>query len=282
MGGEAVGRERRKDRSPRVHSVLRALTLLDILAQEGREMGVLELSRRVHLHVSTVHRLLRTLMAGEYVQQDPQTGRYGLSGKIHQLAQASLGGMDLRQVVRPHLERVAKVSGETANLVVLDKDEACYLDKVESEQSLKFLTKIGHRAPLYCTAVGKVLLAHLPEEERGEIFSRITLVPHTRNTITSLPQLRRELKKVVDQEFAVDREECEEGASCLAVPIRDYTGRTAAALGISGPTVRLTERRFSELVSFMLEEGRRLSARLGYLRRVDSSVQTSPRKSNRR
>ncbi|MFQ5882551.1 MAG: IclR family transcriptional regulator [Candidatus Methylomirabilales bacterium] len=277
-----VSRERRKGRPARVHAVLRALKLLDVLAQEGREMGVVELSRGVQLHVSTVHRLLGTLMAGEYVQQDSETGRYGLSRKIHQLAQASLGGMDLRRVTRPHLERIAKVSGETANLVVLDKDEACYLDKVESQQSLTFLTKIGHRAPLHCTAVGKVFLAHLPEEERDEILNRITLLPHTRNTITSLPQLRRELKKTVVQEFAVDREECEEGASCLAVPIRDYTGRVVAAAGISGPSVRLTDRRVSELVSFMLEEGRRVSAGLGYRGGVDSAGQDRPRKGGRR
>ncbi|MEE8282123.1 MAG: IclR family transcriptional regulator [candidate division NC10 bacterium] len=277
-----MARGRQKGKPARVHSVLRALTLLDVLAQEGRGMGVAELSRRVQLHVSTVHRLLGTLIAGEYVHQDTETGRYSLSAKIHQLAQASLGWMDLRRVIRVHLERLAKASGETANLVVLEKDEACYVDKVESPQSLKFLTKIGHRAPLYCTAVGKVLLAYLPDEEIEEYLSKITLVPHTRNTITSLPQLRQELKKVAGQGFAIDQEECEEGASCLAVPIRDYTARVAAALGISGPTVRLTDRRISEAVPFMLEEAHRASAELGYQERVESSLQPSPRKRGRK
>lgn len=277
-----MARQKTKGRTARVHSVLRALALLDVLAQEGREMGVVELSRRVHLHVSTVHRLLGTLMAGGYVQQDPERGPYALGGKIHRLAHASLGSMDLRRVSRPHLDRLAKVSGETANVVALEKDEACYLDKVESFQGLKFLTKIGHRAPLYCTAVGKVLLAHLPGEQVEEFLSRATLIPHTRNTITSLPQLRRELKKVVAEGFAVDREECEEGASCLAVPIRDYTGHVVAAMGISGPTVRLTNRRISELVPFMLEEGRQVSAGMGYHGGVESSVQPQSRKGGRR
>lgn len=274
--------ERRKGRTPRVHSVLRALTLLDVLALEGREMGVLELSRRVELHVSTVHRLLGTLMAGAYVRQDPETGRYALSGKIHQLAQASLGWLDPRRVSRPHLERLAKVSGETANLVVLDKDEACYLEKVEGPQSLKFLTKIGHRAPLYCTAVGKVLLAHLPPEEVEEYLTRVTLTPQTRNTITALPQLRRELKKVADQGFAVDREECEEGVSCLAVPMRDLTARVVAALGISGPTVRLPERRLAELIPVMLQEGGRASAGLGYPGGGNAAGASRARKGGRR
>ena len=275
-------RRRRRGRTSRVHSVLRALTVLDVLAQEGREMGVVDLGRRVQLHVSTVHRLLATLIAGGYVQQDPETGRYALSGKIHQLAQASLGWRDLRRVSRPHLERLAKVSGETANLVVLEKNEACYLDKVESPQSLKFLIRIGHRAPLYCTAVGKILLSYLPEEDTEEFLSRVTLVPHTRSTITSRPQLRRELTKVAAHGFAVDREECEKGASCLAVPIRDHTGRVVAALGISGPTVRMTDRRISELVPVMLEEGRRVSAGLGYQAGIGSSALASPRKGNRR
>jgi DNA-binding IclR family transcriptional regulator len=245
-------------------------------------MGVVDLGRRVQLHVSTVHRLLATLIAGGYVQQDPETGRYALSGKIHQLAQASLGWRDLRRVSRPHLERVAKVSGETANLVVLERGEACYLDKVESPQSLKFLTKIGHRAPLYCTAVGKVLLSHLREEEAEEFLSRVILVPHTRNTILSRSQLRRELRKVAAQGFAVDLEECEKGASCLAVPIRDHTGRVVAALGISGPRVRMTDRRISELVPVMVEEGRRVSAGLGYQAGIESSDRSGPRKGDRR
>jgi IclR family transcriptional regulator, KDG regulon repressor len=264
-------RRRRKGRTARVTSVARALTLLDVLAQEGREMGVVELSRRVQLHVSTVHRLLGTLIVSEYVQQDSATGRYSLTGKIHQLAQASLGWRDLRRVGRGHLERVAKVTGETANLVVLEKNEACYLDKVESPQSLKFLTKIGHRAPLYCTAVGKVLLAQLPAEEIEEFLKRVTLVPHTRNTITSPPQLRRELRRVANQGYALDREECERGASCLAVPVRDHTGVVVAAMGISGPTVRLADRRIVELVPFMMEEGRRISAGLGYQAGVEVS-----------
>jgi len=277
-----MDRRRRKGRASRVTSVMRALTLLDVLAHEGRVIGVVELSRRVQLHVSTVHRLLGTLMAGEYVQQDPETGRYSLTGKIHQLAQAFLGWRDLRRVSRSHLERVAKVTGETANLVVLERDEACYLDKVESPQSLKFLTKIGHRAPLYCTAVGKVMLANLREEEVEEFVKRVSLIPQTRSTITSRQKLRRELRKVASQGFAVDREECEKGASCLAVPLRDHTGVVVAALGISGPTVRLTDRRIGDLVPFMVEEGRRISAALGYQAGMEPPEESVARKAGSR
>src|SRR3970282_2886603 len=110
LAGGSVERRRRRGRASGVHSVLRALTLLDVLAREGREMGVVDLGRRVQLHVSTVHRLLGTLIAGGYVQQDPGTGRYALSGKIYQLAQASLGWRDRRRVSRPHLEGIGQPS----------------------------------------------------------------------------------------------------------------------------------------------------------------------------
>jgi DNA-binding IclR family transcriptional regulator len=174
--------------------------------------------------------------------------------------------MDLRRVVHPALERLAQTMGETANLVMMDQGEAVYLDKAESAQSLRFFSRIGHRAPLYCTAVGKVLLAWLPPEEQEEVLGRLTLAPLTRNTITEMDGLRRELQRVAAQGYAVDREECEEGASCLAVPLRDHSGLVVAALGISAPTLRLTEAKREQLTLLLLEEGRVLSQELGYQR----------------
>ncbi|MFQ5839614.1 MAG: IclR family transcriptional regulator [Candidatus Methylomirabilales bacterium] len=255
---------RRKRRPNQVHSVMRALSLLDVLAAQGREMGIVELSKQVRLHASTVHRLLGTLVEGGYAHQNPETGRYALSIKFYQLAQASLEQMDFRRVARPHLERIARLTGETANLVVLDQDEVFYVDKVESPQSLKFLARIGHRAPLYCTAVGKVLLAYLDEHAMGVVLDQLTLTRHTGNTITTMTQLRRELRKVRGQGFAVDREECEQGASCLAVPLRDHSGSVIAALGISGPTVRMTEKRIAELIPSVIREGAEVSKTLGF------------------
>lgn len=257
-------RRRRSGTTNVVHSVVRALTLLDTMAAGGREIGIADLSKRVRLHVSTVHRLLATLISRGYVRQNPETGKYALGVRSFVLGQAYLEQMDLRRVVRPALQRLVQTTGETATVVVMDQGEAVYLDKAESAQSLRFFSRIGHRAPLHCTAVGKVLLAWLPPEDREGVLGGLTLTPLTRNTITEMDGLRRELQRVAAQGYGVDQEECEEGASCLAVPLRDHSGLVVAALGISAPTVRLMEAKREELTLLLLEEGRVLSQELGY------------------
>jgi DNA-binding IclR family transcriptional regulator len=258
-------------RRPRTHegggtvqSIERALSLLEALEDSRGEVGIAELSKRVALHVSTAHRILATLVARGYARQNPETGRYALGAKALHLAESYLGQMDLRRVVRPVLERLTQETGETANLVILDRREALYLDKVESPQSLRIFSRIGRRAPLHCTAVGKVLLADRPKAQVDALLGRGPLERLTRHTITSAGQVRRELEKVRDQGFALDREECEEGACCIAVPIRNAQGDVEAALGISAPTTRLTPRRMEELVPIMLRTGRQVSAQLGF------------------
>ncbi len=124
-------RRRRSGNTNVVHSVVRALSLLDSMAVQGRAIGIADLSKRVRLHVSTVHRLLATLITRGYVRQDPETGKYGLGLRTFVLGQAYLEQMDLRRVVRPALRRLAQTTGETANLVVMDREEAVYLDKAE-------------------------------------------------------------------------------------------------------------------------------------------------------
>jgi IclR family acetate operon transcriptional repressor len=258
-------------RRPRTHegggtvqSIERALSLLEALEDSRGEVGIAELSKRVALHVSTAHRILATLVARGYARQNPETGRYALGAEALHLAEAYLGQMDLRRVVRPVLERLTQETGETANLVILDRREALYLDKVESPQSLRIFSRIGRRAPLHCTAVGKVLLACRTKAQVDALLGRGPLERLTRHTITSVGQMRRELEKVRDQGFALDREECEEGACCIAVPMRTAQGEVEAALGISAPTTRLTPRRMEELVPIMLRTGRQVSAQLGF------------------
>lgn len=247
-----------------VQSVVRALGVLEALGESRGEVGIADLSKRVGLHVSTVHRLLGTLMGRGYARQNPETSRYGLGAKALQLAESYLGQMDLRHIARPFLERLSRETGETANLVILDGREVLYLDKAESSQNLRIFSRIGHRAPLHCTAVGKVLLANRSAAEVDTLLGRGPLESLTRHTITSQGQLRRELEKVRDQGFALDREECEEETCCIAVPICDARGDVEAALSISAPAVRLTPRRLEELIPLMVRTGREVSVLVGF------------------
>ena len=241
----------------------RALALLDALGDSRGEIGIAELSRRVGFHVSTVHRLLATLVVQGYARQSPETGRYALGAKAFHLAESYLGQMDLRRVVRPALERLGRDTGETANLVILDGREVLYLDKVESPQSLRIFSRIGRRAPLHCTAAGKVLLASRSREEVDALLGRGPLEALTRSTITSRSQLRREMEKVREQGYALDLEECEAGASCIAAPVRNAQGLVEAALSVSGPSMRLTPKRMEELIPLMRQKSREVSSQLG-------------------
>jgi DNA-binding IclR family transcriptional regulator len=253
-----------------VQSVVRALCLIDALGSSGGEVGIAELSKRVGLHVSTAHRLLTTLIRQGYCRQNPETGRYALGAKLFHLGEACLSQFDLRTLARPFLERLCRETGETANLVVLDGQEALYLDKAESPQNLRIFSRIGHRAPLYCTAVGKVLLAHRSAPSLKSLLGSGPLKPLTRHTHTSLVALRRELERVRVQGYALDREECEEGAFCVAVPVRNAQGQVDAALSVSGPTVRLGEKRVPGLIPLMRRVGEELSTQLGYGGRRES------------
>ncbi len=247
-----------------VQSIVRALNLLEALGDSRGEVGIAELSKRLGLHVSTAHRLLATLVARGYARQNPESARYALGAKAFHLAGSYLGQTDLGRVVRPALERLSQETGETANLVILDRREALYLDKVESPQSLRIFSRIGRRAPLHCTAAGKVLLAPRTRAEVDALLGRGPLERLTRHTVTAVSQVRRELEKVREQGFALDREECELGACCIAVPLRNALGSVEAALSISAPTMRLTPRRLEELIPVVLRAGEEVSAQMGY------------------
>jgi DNA-binding IclR family transcriptional regulator len=256
-------RKTQGERGNSVQAVVRALALLDALADAPSDLGIAELSRRVGLHASTTHRLLSTLLSLGYVRQDGETNRYALGAKAFHLAESYLAQMDLRRIARPGLERLCQETGETANLVILDGREALYLDKAESPQTLRIFSRIGRRAPLYCTAVGKVLLADRPKAEADALVGRGPFEALTAHTITSAAQLRRELQKTREQGFALDREECEEGGYCIAAPLRNARGRVEAALSVSGPTLRLTAARVEEIVPIVCRIAQEISLQLG-------------------
>ncbi len=257
-------RARNGESGAAVQSVTRALSLLEALGASGGELGIAELSRRVSLHVSTTHRILSTLIGRGYARQNAETGRYALGAGALHLAEAYLGQMDLRRLARPVLERLSRGSDETASLVILDGREALYLDKVESPRSLRIFSRIGHRAPLHCTAAGKVLLAYRTKAEVEALLGKGPLEALTRHTITSPSQLRRELEKARLQGYARDQEECEDETRCLAVPVRNARGGVEAALSVSAPAVRLTLRRQETLIPLLLKSGREVSAQLGF------------------
>lgn len=247
-----------------VQSVERTLDILEALAEMG-DAGVAQLSGHVTLHASTVHRLLATLISRGYVRQNPDSGRYLLGLKVLDVARAVRDHLDLRMEALPILQELMRKSGETANLSVLDNLQIVYLEQVSSPGwMLRMFVQVGARAPLHSTAAGKVFLANLCEGDLRQMLSSYCLTPYASRTIVDLHVLTAELEEVRQQGFATDYGEQEEGVSCIAAPVRDHSGRVAAAISVSGPWIRITPERVSMLVPQVQEACVRLSTALGY------------------
>ena len=242
----------------------KTLSILEILLQQGSAMNMTEISERLEIYPSTIHRILDTLKHWGYVEQDPKTQKYRLGLKLLELGMAKLQQMDLVKEATPYLKELVRKCNETVHLGVLEEGEVLYVAKEESSQTIRMISYVGKRAPLHCTALGKLLLAYLPEEERRKILEQKALPPLTENTITDKRELEKELAKVREQGFALDREENEKDVRCVAAPIRNYQGEVIAALSISSPIFRIDKNTQNDLKEAIVETSKKISKRLGY------------------
>ena len=242
----------------------KTFSILDILLQHGSSMHMTEISKKLDLYPSTTHRILDTLKHWGYIEQDPHTQKYQLGLKALELGMAKLHQMDLAREATPYLKELVKQCNETVHLGVLEGGEVLYLAKEESSQTIRMISYVGKRAPLHCTALGKVLLAYLSAEERKKILGEKVLPRLTENTITDKMELEKELGKVREQGFALDREENEKDVRCVAAPIRNYQGEVIAALSISSPIFRIDKNAQNNLKKALIEASEKISKRLGY------------------
>lgn len=245
-----------------VQSVARTLAVLEELCRAGAPLRLVELSARVGLHKSTVYRLLATLQARGYVEQDPHSGRYGVGVRLLEVGGAALDSTPLISASRPCLQSLVEQTGETVNLAVLQGSEVLFLEKLEPEYAPGAGAPAGRRRPAHCTAAGKVLLAHL--QEQAALLVQGPLPRFTPNTITRPEDLRDHLARVAQLGYAVDEEEQMPGARCVAAPVWGHSGRVLAAISVSGCALRLSRERLAELVPLVQEAARHISARLGH------------------
>lgn len=246
-----------------VQSIERAIKILEELAEEKEGLGVTELSRRLDLHKSTVHRLLSTLMVFGYVEQNPYTERYRLGMKLLHLAGTILERMDLRREAHELLKELSSEVNETVHLVVPDGNSVIYIDKIDSNRTIRMYSQIGRRAPMHASAVGKAILAFSSEDFVRKVIDE-GLEKYTANTITDPDKLMKHLETVRTVGFAVDDEENEEGIRCIGAPIFDYSGRVVGALSISGSTVTVTLDKLDFFAEKAMEYARRISQKMGW------------------
>jgi IclR family KDG regulon transcriptional repressor len=251
-----------------VQTIERASQILDILGQSHQGVSIRELSTKINLPKGTIHRLLSSLLYFSYVRQDPKTRNYFLGFKLVELGNLLLGQLDLRKEAEPFLRDLAKGTNETVHMVVMDRDEVVYIEKVEIEQNpggLRMASRIGLRNPIHSCAVGKVLLADFSDEALNHFLRGKNLLRRTENTMTDPVQLREHLKLVRKQGFAIDDEENERGIRCIAAPICNEVGRVVAAISISAPAFRVTKKVIQEsLKKEVMETAFKISQRLGF------------------
>lgn len=238
------------------------LALLEALAHAGEPCGVSELARQLQLTKSNVHRLLRTLADKGYARNVGTSGRYEVTLKLWELGVDVLDKLDVKRVAFEHMERLVNLSGETVHLSILDRGEVVYIDKVDSPQPVRAYSKIGGRAPAYCVATGKALLAHAPPGVTREVLENLRR--YTEHTLSTPEALDAELRRVRECGYAINRGEWRDGVGGIAAPIRDARGAVIAAIGISGPVERLRPRTVKQLAPEVMQVAAAVSLGLGW------------------
>lgn len=249
---------------PIIQSVERALMILELFDEQQSELRITEISAKLNLHKSTVHSLLKTLQLYGYIDQDEETGKYRLGFRLLERGQLILQQLDLRSVAARYLQQLSAETGQTVHLVILDGKEGLYIDKVEGKKAAIRYSRIGRRVPLHSSAVGKVLAAFRSEAEVRQLLHNYEFIPQTPRTIRSAEAFLAELETVRKRGYAVDNEENEPGVRCVAAPIFDHSGQTAAAMSISTMTALVDDNELSALAAKLQETTRQISRKLGY------------------
>ncbi len=228
-------------------------------------MTVDQITARMALPKTTVFRVLATLENRGFVTRDPVSQTYSFGEMALLVGARALGQADVRDIARPFIEQLMNETGETVHLSVLNLNSALCIDKIDSTRSVRMLSFVGFRDPLYCSGVGKTLLAFQPEDEQEALISEIQFVKRTNRTIMDRDSLREELNQIRLHGYALDLGEIEDGLSCVAAPIRNSSGRVIAAISISGPDTRVNESVQMHLISAVTANAQRISKALGYV-----------------
>jgi DNA-binding IclR family transcriptional regulator len=249
-----------------IQSVSHALDILESFTRTEDELGVTDLSKRLGLHKNNVFRLLATLEHRGYIEQNKATESYRLGPKTLQLGVIFIEQRECRRQARPILESLMAASGETAVVAVLRANKVIYMDSVETDRTVRAVSRIGAMLPAHCTAVGKSQLAALSPAELERLYPERDLPPLTERSIKTRDALLSELKKIAEKGYALENEECDLEVRSIAAPARDFSGNIIAAVGLVAPAARLTDERLDKggVTTLLLEASRALSAKLGY------------------
>lgn len=259
---EAGLEEEKKDNA--IQSVYRALDILEVLATQKDGIGITALAQKSGLSKSTVHRIAATLAERGYVEHSP-SGNYRLGLKYIEIASFYINSLELQTEARPYLWELTSQLGLTAHLGVLDAHEVVYVEKLDVFPHVRLYSQIGYRVPAYCSSLGKCLLSGLSSDELDVAMANCVYEKFTDRTITNLRDLKKHLRQVRSQGWAMDDEEKDTGNRCVGAPIFDYRGDVVAAVSASGPIANLNNDRLPAVIEKVRSSAMQISKRLGYV-----------------
>lgn len=247
-----------------VRAVERALQILKSFDDQHPERGVTEIAEVVGLHKATAHRILSTLAKYGFIERSTDGLKYRLGVQLVDLGYKVTRRIDLRREAMPFLTKLALQINEAVDLSIWDQAQALYIEMIQSHHALTIAATVGQRLPAYCTASGKVFLAHLNDEELTH-YLETPMQIFTLNTVKSPEELRNELLVIKENGYSVDNEEFEYGVKAIAAPIFDHHNRVAGVVSIPGPANRLPQDRIDEVVPALIQTTKEISLRMGWV-----------------
>jgi IclR family transcriptional regulator, KDG regulon repressor len=248
-----------------LQTVDRALAILELLAGHPAGLRPVDVAAAMGLHKVTVHRLLATLLTRGLVERREEGGRYLIGLRLIEISSMRLNNLELKTEAQPWLRRLVDLVGQPVHLAILDQDEIVYIEKMETVHSIRMYSQIGKRSPAYCTALGKVLLAALPDADILAVLRRLDIRAHTPQTQTDLPRILAEVQAARLLGYALDRQEHELGVFCAAVPVRDYRSQIIAAISTAGSRQDYLDDPDSPVIGWLRETAAAISHRLGFV-----------------
>jgi IclR family KDG regulon transcriptional repressor len=252
-----------------VQSVERAIDILDCLSEHPKGYGIGEMSKKLGLSKSTIHRIITTLKHKEYVAQNKENDKYQLGIKVLGLSSSIINNMDLIDIAKPYINDFANKVDEVIHLCLPDESYSniIYVDKVSPEntsRTIRMSSSIGKKAPIYCTASGKLLLSQYSDDKIKEILKDVDFVKYTENTITDIDTFLEEIQKIRKNSYALDNVEYDTAVICIAVPIFDRTNKMVAATSLSSVTLFNNMEDLLKYKNEFMDIAKNISKLLGY------------------
>jgi DNA-binding IclR family transcriptional regulator len=247
----------------RVQSLGRAFAILEEVARHREGIGLADLSKLVGLHNSTAFHLTKSLVSLGYIRQEKDSKRYRIGLPLFALAANALDEIEMVNIATPLLEELSRETGESSHFAIRMGDSIVVIARTSGPGAFQLTDRVGVVRPAHCTALGKVILASLRDDQLKRFLERVELKPSTKKSITEVPALTREVAEVRRTGIAFDHGEFNLEVRCIAVPAKDFTGQFVGAIGISGPIWRESHQSLQAKAKIVRAAGARLSAAFG-------------------